>query len=134
MSRKSVKKKDKEGKRKLLKRTLRVTRKKKRESDKCVTRRSWSGDRTAVRRFIFFSFVSRKFKLIVVRAKMNLSVCATILCVLVVVLLSETAYIRPPDWHLRYGFEENQVRFLKKTAAFETLCPLLGEVALFKML
>ncbi|XP_029671615.1 uncharacterized protein LOC115240542 [Formica exsecta] len=31
---------------------------------------------------------------------MNLSVCATILCVLVVVLLSETAYIRPPDWHL----------------------------------
>ncbi|XP_050452923.1 uncharacterized protein LOC126852302 [Cataglyphis hispanica] len=31
---------------------------------------------------------------------MNLSVGATILCVLVVALLSETAYIRPSDWHL----------------------------------
>ncbi|XP_070154153.1 uncharacterized protein [Polyergus mexicanus] len=31
---------------------------------------------------------------------MNLSVGATILCVLVIALLSETAYIRPPDWHL----------------------------------
>lgn len=29
---------------------------------------------------------------------MNLSVSATILCVLMVALISETAYIRPPDW------------------------------------
>lgn len=32
---------------------------------------------------------------------MNFSVSATILCVLVVALLSETAYINPPNWHLR---------------------------------
>ncbi|XP_072758462.1 uncharacterized protein [Anoplolepis gracilipes] len=32
---------------------------------------------------------------------MNLSVGATILCVLLVALLSETAYIRPFDWHSR---------------------------------
>lgn len=127
-------KKKKERERKLLKKTLRVARKKERENDKCVTpeivvRRSIS---CASVHFFFFR-IPTVFKLTEVRAKMNLSVGATILCVLVVALLSETAYIRPPDWHLRYGFKENQVRFLKKTAAFET-CLLLGKVALFKML
>lgn len=42
-------------------------------------------------------------RLIVVRAKMNLSVSTPILCVLLVALLSEMAYARPAEpWFLRY--------------------------------
>jgi len=49
------------------------------------------------------NFDSRSFrKLIVLRAKMNLSVSTPILCVLLVALLSEVAYARPADWLLRY--------------------------------
>ncbi|CAL1681401.1 unnamed protein product [Lasius platythorax] len=51
---------------------------------------------------------------------MNLSVGATILCVLVVALLSETAYIRPPDWHLsRYRRLSDQ-----RLAELETILAL----------
>lgn len=51
-------------------------------------------------------------RLIVVRAKMNLSVSTPILCVLLVALLSEMAYARPAEpWFLRY------IHFLSSSAA-----------------
>lgn len=49
--------------------------------------------------------VSARFaNLTVVRAKMNLSLATPIVCVLLVVLLAETAHARPSNWLLRYGY------------------------------
>jgi len=55
------------------------------------------------------STAARLANLTVVRAKMNLSIGTPILCILLMVLLLETAHARPADWFLRYG-EENQIR------------------------
>lgn len=52
-------------------------------------------------------------RLIVVRAKMNLSVSTPILCVLLVALLSEMAYARPAEpWFLRYIYTSSLLQRL----------------------